>query len=95
MQIHQDKKHFVPQEKAFQAINVILPLKPAIIYSISLKVLQMFVEKCYCPPSVKENSLHEFNCFFLALLNCKKNIAKLDLFNWKGNLFDLASFSSS
>ena len=50
MQIHQDKKHFVPQEKPFQAINVILHLKPAIIYSMSLKVLQMFVEKCYFLP---------------------------------------------
>ena len=72
MQIHQDKKHFVPQEKAFQAINVILHLKPAIIYSMSLKVLQMFVEKCYFPPSVKENSLHEFTASFLPYLTVKK-----------------------
>ena len=45
MQIHQDKKHVVSQEKAFQAINVILHLKPAIIYSMSLKVLQKNIAK--------------------------------------------------
>ena len=72
MQIHQDKKHFVPQEKAFQAVNVILHLKPAIIYSMSLKVLQMFVEKCYFPPSVKKIVCMSLTVSFLPYLTVKK-----------------------